>query len=92
MGLDAQRSAVLAYAAAGGHKAVAELTEVESGKKADRPQLAMALAACRLHRATLVIAKLDRLSRNVAFIANLMEGGSSSWPATCRTRTGLPCI
>jgi DNA invertase Pin-like site-specific DNA recombinase len=75
LGLEAQRAAVLNFAAAGGHTIVAELVEVESGKKADRPQLAAALAACRLHRATLVIAKLDRLSRNVAFIANLMEGG-----------------
>ena len=75
LGLEAQRSAVQAFAAAGGHSIVAELVEIESGKKADRPQLAAALAACRLRRATLVIAKLDRLSRNVAFIANLMEGG-----------------
>jgi DNA invertase Pin-like site-specific DNA recombinase len=49
--------------------------EVESGKRNDRPQLAAALAACRLHRAQLVLAKLDRLARNVAFIANLMDGG-----------------
>jgi DNA invertase Pin-like site-specific DNA recombinase len=75
LGLEAQRAAVLAYAAAGGHGIVAEHVEVESGRKADRPQLAAALAACRLHRGTLVIAKLDRLSRNVAFIANLMDGG-----------------
>lgn len=54
---------------------VTELVEVESGSKADRPQLAAALATCRLHRAALVIAKLDRLARNVAFIANLMDGG-----------------
>lgn len=49
--------------------------EVESGKRSDRPQLAAALAACRLHRATLVIAKLDRLARNVAFVSTLMESG-----------------
>jgi len=75
LGLEAQRAAVHAYAAAGGHTIVAEYVEVESGKRADRPQLASALAAAKLHRATLVIAKLDRLARNVAFVANLLEGG-----------------
>jgi DNA invertase Pin-like site-specific DNA recombinase len=65
---------VAGYAAGGGHNLVTEFVEVESGRRADRPQLAAALAACRLHRATLVIAKLDRLARNVAFIANLMDG------------------
>lgn len=73
LGLEAQRAAVMAYLAGG--NLVAEFTEVESGKRNDRPQLAAALAACRKHRATLVIAKLDRLARNVAFIANLMEAG-----------------
>jgi DNA invertase Pin-like site-specific DNA recombinase len=75
LGLEAQRAAVMSYAAAGGHRLVAEFVEIESGKKADRPELTTALTACRLHRATLVIAKLDRLARNVAFIANLMDGG-----------------
>lgn len=75
LGLEAQRAAVRGFATVGGHNIVAELLEVESGSKADRPQLASALATCRLHRATLVIAKLDRLARNVAFIANLMDGG-----------------
>jgi len=75
LGLDAQRAAVAAHIATGGHTLVAEYVEVESGRKVDRPQLAAALAACKLHRATLVIAKLDRLARNVAFIANLMDGG-----------------
>lgn len=75
LGLEAQRAAVQAYAAAGGHTIVAEYVEVESGKRADRPQLAAAMAACRLHRATLVIAKLDRLARNVAFIAGIMDAG-----------------
>ena len=52
---------------------LAEFTEVESGKHANRPQLATALAECKARGATLIIAKLDRLARNVAFIANLME-------------------
>jgi DNA invertase Pin-like site-specific DNA recombinase len=54
---------------------VQEVLEVESGKRNDRPALADALRLCRKHRATLVIAKLDRLARNVAFISNLMESG-----------------
>lgn len=48
---------------------------MESGKKNDRPELQNALVRCKLSRATLIIAKLDRLSRNMAFIANLMESG-----------------
>ncbi len=75
LGLEAQRAAVAAFTTSGGHALVAEYVEVESGAKAARPQLAEALTSCRLHRATLVIAKLDRLARNVAFIANLMDGG-----------------
>jgi DNA invertase Pin-like site-specific DNA recombinase len=72
LGLDAQRQAVATYCPGRGDIA-AEFTEIESGRKNDRPQLAAALAACRKHRATLVIARLDRLARNVAFISNLME-------------------
>jgi DNA invertase Pin-like site-specific DNA recombinase len=52
---------------------VDEVTEIESGKRNDRPALAHALSLCRLHKATLIIAKLDRLARNVNFISNLME-------------------
>lgn len=75
LGLEAQRAAVAAFAFTGGYNQVAEFVEVESGKRNDRPQLEAALRVCRLHRATLIIAKLDRLARNVAFIANLMDGG-----------------
>lgn len=75
LGLEAQRAAVVAFTAAGAHTLTAEFVEVESGAKAARLQLVAALTLCRLHRATLVIAKLDRLARNVAFIANLMDGG-----------------
>lgn len=74
LGLDAQRAAVLRQIA-GDSELIAEFTEVESGKKSDRPELAAALAACKKQKAKLVIAKLDRLARNVAFIANLMESG-----------------
>ena len=76
LGLEAQKTAVLAYLNGGCWTLSAEFTEVESGKQADRPELARALAACRLIGATLVIAKLDRLTRNVAFLANLMESGA----------------
>lgn len=72
LGLDAQRTAVQNYVSSRG-PILASFTEVETGKKADRPQLAAALAASRKLGATLVIAKLDRLARNVAFIAKLME-------------------
>jgi DNA invertase Pin-like site-specific DNA recombinase len=71
--LEAQRAAVEGYLA--GRPLVAEFVEVESGRKVTRPMLAEALALCRAHRATLVIAKLDRLARNVAFVSNLMESG-----------------
>ena len=67
LGLEAQRKAVEAY------NIVAEYTEIESGKRNDRAQLAAALAHAKEIGATLVIAKLDRLARNVAFIANLIE-------------------
>jgi DNA invertase Pin-like site-specific DNA recombinase len=73
LGLEAQRVAVQEHL--GGGRLLQDFTEIESGKRSDRPQLLRALAACRLHRATLVIAKLDRLARNVAFISNLMEAG-----------------
>ena len=75
LGLDAQKAAVAAYMRGQG-ELEAEFVEVESGRKDDRPQLAAALALCRrkLGR-VLVIAKLDRLARSVAFISNLMESG-----------------
>ncbi len=73
LGLDAQQAAVAAYVA--GRTFLGEFVEVESGRKDDRPQLAAALALCRQHKARLVIAKLDRLARSVAFISGLMESG-----------------
>jgi DNA invertase Pin-like site-specific DNA recombinase len=73
LGLEAQRAAVAGYLNGGDWTLVQEILEVESGKRNDRPSLALRL--CRKHRATLVIAKLDRLARNVAFISNLMESG-----------------
>ena len=72
-GMAAERKAVEDYLNGGCWKLVGEFTEVESGKRSDRPELEMALKACRKHKAKLVIAKLDRLSRNVHFISGLME-------------------
>jgi DNA invertase Pin-like site-specific DNA recombinase len=75
LGLDAQQKAVTDYLNGGAWELVGEFVEVESGKKSDRRQLARAVDACRKHKARLVIAKLDRLSRNLAFVATLMESG-----------------
>jgi DNA invertase Pin-like site-specific DNA recombinase len=73
LGLEAQREAVRCHL--NGVMPISEFVEVESGRRADRPKLTLALAACRLHRAVLVIAKLDRLARNVAFVSSLMDAG-----------------
>lgn len=79
LGLDAQREAVRIYLNGGRHEVLQEFTEVETGKGAGanalsrRPQLAQALALCRKTGARLLIAKLDRLARNVHFISGLME-------------------
>jgi DNA invertase Pin-like site-specific DNA recombinase len=75
LGLEAQREAVLEFLNGGRWTLVQEVVEVESGKRNDRPALATALSLCRIHAATLVVAKLDRLARNVAFISTLMEAG-----------------
>ncbi len=73
LGLDAQREAVGQFLDRGTGTVIAEFVEIESGGKSDRQQLAEALAECRRSKATLIIAKLDRLARSVAFIANLMD-------------------
>ncbi len=75
LGLEAQQTAVRSYLNGGDWNLAAEVVEVESGKRSDRPKLAEALRLCRLHKATLIIAKLDRLARNVAFVSALMESG-----------------
>ena len=76
LGLEAQRKAVAAFAEANGYQVVAEFEEIETGKGSDaldrRPRLAAALAAARKAKCAVVIAKLDRLSRDVAFVAGLM--------------------
>ena len=76
LGLEAQQKAVADYLNGGDWELLEEYVETESGKShKNRPELQKALAACKKHKATLIIAKLDRLARNVAFISKLMESG-----------------
>ena len=76
LGIEAQRAAVAAYLAAhSGARIAGEFVEVESGKRDDRPELAKAMAMARLHGGVLVIAKLDRLSRDAHFLLGLQKSG-----------------
>ncbi len=76
LGLEAQRQAVLALCQSRGWEVIAERTEIESGKNDNRPQLAAALHQAKVTGATLVVAKLDRLSRSVAFLSALQDSGA----------------
>jgi DNA invertase Pin-like site-specific DNA recombinase len=73
LGLEAQRKAVSDYLNGGKWHLVAEFVEVESGRNPNRPNLAEALALCRAHRAALVVANVSRLTRNVGFLAGLLD-------------------
>lgn len=75
LGLEAQRKTVMDYLNGHSHEIVGEFTEVESGGKDDRPELQKAITACRLKKARLVVAKLDRLSRDLHFITGLSKAG-----------------
>jgi DNA invertase Pin-like site-specific DNA recombinase len=75
LGLDAQRETVLRHVGSNRGELIGEFCEIESGKRNDRPQLAAAIAAAKKAKATLIIAKLDRLARNVHFVSGLMESG-----------------
>ena len=79
LGLEAQQSAVMSYLNGGHWELVGDFTEVETGKGSNaierRPQLKAALEACKKNKATLIIAKLDRLARNVHFVSGLLESG-----------------
>jgi len=75
MGLDAQKAAVADRLNGGHWQIVGEFIEVESGKRAKRPQLDAAIAACKKQKAKLIVAKLDRLSRNVSFLLKLIDSG-----------------
>ena len=72
-GLDAQRDAVQDWCCAKGCEILEEFVEIESGRKNYRPQLLAAIDECRKQGAVLIVAKLDRLARNLSFIANLMD-------------------
>lgn len=71
LGIEAQREIIQKHL--GQIKPIAEFVETESGRKSDRPKLAEALELCRKTKSTLIVAKLDRLSRNVAFTSKLLE-------------------
>ena len=76
LGLEAQRQAIADYLNGGHWELVQEFMEVESGKRHEnRPKLSAALQACKATGSKLIIAKIDRLARNVAFVSNLMEAG-----------------
>lgn len=95
LGLDAQRSAVAGFVAGRGELS-AEFVEVESGRKIDRPQLAAALDVCRRQRATLVIAKLDRLARDAHFLLGLQKAGvefvAADMPNANRLTVGIMAL
>ena len=76
LGLEGQRAAVEDHARRTGARIAAWYTEVETGKRADRPELAKALAHAKRSKAVLTVAKLDRLARNVAFTSALMRSGA----------------
>jgi len=96
LGLEAQQQAVHEYLDGGRWKLLAEFTEVESGRGNDRPQLNAALSACRLHRATLIVAKLERLSRNAAFLLALRDSGvdfvAANMPEANRLTVGVLAV
>ena len=75
LGIEAQRQAVANYLNGGNWRIVGEFVEVESGRRSDRPELDKALAAARVRQVPLVVAKVDRLTRSVAFLSRLLEAG-----------------
>jgi DNA invertase Pin-like site-specific DNA recombinase len=75
LGIEAQRAAVANYLNGGNWRILAEFVEVESGRRSDRPALDKALAAAQVRRVPLVVAKVDRLTRSVAFLSRLLEAG-----------------
>jgi len=93
LGLEAQKEAVNQYLNGGNWTLAAEFTEVESGKRNDRPELAKAFRVCRLYGAKLVIAKLDRLSRDAHFLLGLEKAGvdfvAADMPSANRLTVGI---
>lgn len=96
LGLDAQRRAVVDYLNGGRWDLIAEVVEVESGKRSDRPKLADALRLCRVHGATLVVAKLDRLARDAHFLLGLSKAGvefvACDMPSANRMTVGIMAV
>ncbi|ACA21150.1 Resolvase domain [Methylobacterium sp. 4-46] len=96
LGLDAQREAVARYLGEARRHVVGEFIEVESGKRADRPELAKAIDACRLYRAKLIVAKLDRLSRDPGFLRDLERSGvdfvAADMPDANRLTVGIMAL
>ena len=96
LGLDAQRKAVADYLNGGAWTLLEEFVEVESGKRSDRLELAKALKACRARRATLVIAKLDRLARDAHFLLGLQKAGvdfvAADMPTANRLTVGIMAL
>lgn len=96
LGIDAQRQIVAQFAMSTGAKIVDHFTEHESGRSLTRPELQRALAACRLQRATLVVAKLDRLARNAAFLLSLRDSGvdlvACDMPSMNRMTVGIMAV
>jgi DNA invertase Pin-like site-specific DNA recombinase len=96
LGLEGQRAAVMTYLNGGSWSLTAEFTEVESGKNNERPDLAKAMHMCRLTGATLVIAKLDRLSRDAHFLLGLEKGGidfvAADMPHANRMTIGIMAV
>lgn len=93
LGLEAQRDTVSRFCLSRGCDVLAEYTEVESGKRNDRPELAKAMHHAKVTGATLVIAKLDRLSRNAAFLLQLQDSGvkfiAADMPQACDFTVGI---
>jgi DNA invertase Pin-like site-specific DNA recombinase len=90
LGIEAQRQAVATYLNGGNWRIIGEFTEIESGKRADRPELDKALAAARVRQVPLVVAKLDRLTRSVSFLSRLLDAGVDVASPTCRRSKAQP--
>ena len=96
LGLEAQRKAVTDFLNGGRWELIAEVVEVESGKKADRPQLQEAIAKCRAYGAKLVVAKMDRLARDAHFLLGLQRAGidfvAADMPEANRLTVGIMAL
>jgi len=93
LGMEAQREAVARYCEVNGCKVLAEYEEVESGKRSDRPELAKALHHAKVTGATILVAKMDRLARNAAFLLTLRDSGAkfvaADMPEACHLTVGI---